>query len=171
LIALGVERTLEQDPAFALRILVDIAIKALSPAINDPTTAVQVLDYIETYLHRICAANLRDQYIVTDSQGAPRVIVPGRSWEDHVELAVTEIRDYGARSIQVCRRLRALLEGVLAVAAADRRHTLQTQLSLLDESISKNFDNPASQALARVSDPQGIGAPTIETTRSFAPQH
>ena len=47
LFALGQERTIEQDPAFALRILVDIAIKALSPAINDPTTAVQVLDHIE----------------------------------------------------------------------------------------------------------------------------
>ncbi len=48
--ALGRERTIEQDPAFAMRILVDIAIKALSPAINDPTTAVQVLDHVEALL-------------------------------------------------------------------------------------------------------------------------
>jgi uncharacterized membrane protein len=48
--ALGRERTIEQDPAFALRILVDIAIRALSPAVNDPTTAVQVLNYIEDLL-------------------------------------------------------------------------------------------------------------------------
>ena len=50
MVALGVERTLEQDPAFALRILVDIAIRALSPAVNDPTTAVQVLDHLEDVL-------------------------------------------------------------------------------------------------------------------------
>ena len=42
--AFGVERTIEQDPGFALRILVDIAIRALSPAVNDPTTAVQLLE-------------------------------------------------------------------------------------------------------------------------------
>jgi len=48
--ALGRERTLEQDLAFALRILVDIAVRALSPAVNDPTTAVQVLDDIEDVL-------------------------------------------------------------------------------------------------------------------------
>ena len=46
-VALGVERTIDQDPAFALRILVDVAIRALSPAVNDPTTAVQVLDHLE----------------------------------------------------------------------------------------------------------------------------
>ena len=50
LFALGRERTIEQDPLFALRILVDIAAKALSPAINDPTTAGQVLDHIEAFV-------------------------------------------------------------------------------------------------------------------------
>ena len=49
-IAFGPGRTIEQDPAFALRILVDIAVKALSPAINDPTTAVHVIDRIEDLL-------------------------------------------------------------------------------------------------------------------------
>ena len=52
LVALGMERTIEQDPAFALRIMVDVANKALSAAINDPTTAVQVLNYIEDSLRR-----------------------------------------------------------------------------------------------------------------------
>ena len=46
----GVERTIDQDPAFALRILVDVAIRALSPAVNDPTTAVQVIDHLEDTL-------------------------------------------------------------------------------------------------------------------------
>ena len=51
MVALGIERTIDQDPAFALRILVDIAIRALSPAVNDPTTAVQVLNHLEDLLH------------------------------------------------------------------------------------------------------------------------
>ena len=53
IIALGVERTIEQDPAFAVRIMVDIAIKALSPAVNDPTTAVQVINHLGETLREI----------------------------------------------------------------------------------------------------------------------
>ncbi|WSD92025.1 DUF2254 domain-containing protein [Streptomyces canus] len=69
LIALGAERTIEQDPAFALRILVDIAIRALSPAVNDPTTAVQVLNHIESFLTVVGSARLRDRYVMADDRG------------------------------------------------------------------------------------------------------
>ena len=61
MVALGVERTIEQDPAFAVRIMVDIAIRALSPAVNDPTTAVQVLDHLEDLLRRVGETDLSDQ--------------------------------------------------------------------------------------------------------------
>ena len=66
MIVLGVERTIEQDPAFAVRIMVDIAIKALSPAVNDPTTAVQVINHLGDLLHRIGATDFR-----TEPGGAP----------------------------------------------------------------------------------------------------
>ena len=59
MVVLGVERTIEQDPAFAVRIMVDIAIKALSPAVNDPTTAVQVINHLGDLLHRIGATDFR----------------------------------------------------------------------------------------------------------------
>ena len=59
MIVLGVERTIEQDPAFAVRIMVDVAIKALSPAVNDPTTAVQVINHLGDLLHRIGATDFR----------------------------------------------------------------------------------------------------------------
>jgi uncharacterized membrane protein len=52
-IELGIQRTFEQNPKYAIRLLVDIAIRALSPAINDPTTAVQALDQIEDLLLRL----------------------------------------------------------------------------------------------------------------------
>ena len=58
-IALGDERTIQQDPAFALRIMVDIAIRALSPAVNDPTTAVQVINHLGETLRQIGSTNLR----------------------------------------------------------------------------------------------------------------
>ena len=61
LVALGVERTIEQDPAFAVRIMVDIAIRALSPAVNDPTTAVQVLDHLEDLLRMVGQTDLSDE--------------------------------------------------------------------------------------------------------------
>ena len=170
LVALGVERTIEQDPAFALRVLVDIGIKALSPAINDPTTTVQILDYIEIYLHRMRDADLRDQYTLLDGRGIPRVIVPGRTWAEYVQLAVTEIRTYGGRSVQVCRRLRSILDGLLITADADHQEIIRTELSRLDDSISLSFSNAADQAIARASDPQGIGAPPTEWAHRQAPQ-
>lgn len=52
-IGLEMQRTFEQDPKYPIRLLVDVAIKALSPAINDPTTAVQAIDQIEDLLKRL----------------------------------------------------------------------------------------------------------------------
>ncbi|MCX4451295.1 DUF2254 domain-containing protein [Streptomyces sp. NBC_01789] len=157
LLALGAERTIEQDPAFALRILVDIAIRALSPAVNDPTTAVQVLNHIEAFLHAVGRAGTRAHYVLADDRGRPRVVVPGRPWENYLELAVTEIRDYGATSVQVCRRLRALLEGLLAVLPDGCGPALRAELDLLDDAAAAAFPDAARRVDARTADPQGIG--------------
>jgi uncharacterized membrane protein len=54
----GAERTFEQDPALALRGFVDIALRAVSPAINDPTTAFQVLDSVESLLRLLIRRDL-----------------------------------------------------------------------------------------------------------------
>ncbi|MCX5208602.1 DUF2254 domain-containing protein [Kitasatospora sp. NBC_00240] len=157
LLALGAERTIEQDPAFALRILVDIAIRALSPAVNDPTTAVQVLNHIETFLHVVGRVGLRDHYVLADGHGRPRLVVPGRSWEEYLELAVTEIRDYGATSVQVCRRLRALLKGLLVALPDECGPALRAELVLLDDAVERGFGDAPRRADARTADPQGIG--------------
>ena len=93
---LGRERTIEQDPAFALRILVDIAIRALSPAVNDPTTAVQVLNYIEDLLLVIGRREARGDGELRDPDGRLRLVVPVRHFEQYLDLGVTEIRQYGA---------------------------------------------------------------------------
>src|SRR6476620_6399417 len=78
-----------------------------------------------------------------------------------------EIRTYGTHSVQVCRRLRSLLNGLLVVAAPDRRECIRAELSPLDESIAKGFPDAASLAIARASDPQGIGAPAMEWTYTY----
>jgi uncharacterized membrane protein len=148
LFALGRERTIEQDPAFALRILVDVAVKALSPAINDPTTAVQVLDHIEAFVEVVARTELHGWYALAGSDGAVRVMVPGRGWVEYLELAVTEIRDYGPTSTQVCRRLGALLDGLLATVPADCQAAVRDELCRLDAAVEAAFPDPAARSRA-----------------------
>ena len=119
--AIGRERTIDQDPAFGLRIVVDIAIRALSPAVNDPTTAVQMIDQVEAFVEVVARTEVDNRYALPGLDGAVRVVIPGRGWAEYLQLAVTEIRDYGATSTQVCRRLRALLDGLLATVPPDRQ--------------------------------------------------
>ena len=96
MVALGDERAIAQDPAFAIRIIVDIAAKALSPGINDPTTAVQVLDQLEEVLRIIGTTDMgNDSW---PAKGGPHrgLVIPTRAWADYLALSVTEIREFGA---------------------------------------------------------------------------
>lgn len=111
-VAKGEERTPAQDPLFAFRILVDIANKALSPAINDPTTAVLSIDQIHHLLRDVGKRHLGDGR-ANDQAGQVRLIYRRPNWEDFVHLATTEIRHYGRDSIQVQRRLRAMLKDLI----------------------------------------------------------
>lgn len=158
LVALGAERTIEQDPAFAMRVLVDIAIRALSPAVNDPTTAVQVLNHIESFLHTIGSTPLSDRHILADAHGHIRLVLPGRDWENYLQLAVCEIRDYGSSSVQICRRLRALLDDLCDSLPSPQHPALHTELRLLHESTEREFPDTARRSIAQCADRQGIGA-------------
>src|SRR5262249_59668620 len=111
--ALGVERTIEQDPAFAIRVMVDVAIRALSPAVNDPTTAVQVLGYLGETMRLIGTTDLGRRSRLQDENGRTRVLLPVRRWEDYLALGVTEIREYGGNAGQGVRRPRAPLDNPL----------------------------------------------------------
>ncbi|MEU4067562.1 DUF2254 domain-containing protein [Streptomyces wedmorensis] len=157
LVALGAERTIEQDPAFALRILVDIAIRALSPAVNDPTTAVQVINYIESFLHTIGSTRLPGRYVLADRHERARLVLPGRGWENFLQLAVCEIREYGRSSVQICRRLHAMLDGLLDSLPPSQHAAVRTEIRLLQESIDREFTDPARRAIAQQPDHQGIG--------------
>ena len=106
--AFGPERTLKQDPIFGFRILVDIALKALSPAINDPTTGVLALDQIQRLLRAVGKRHLQSE-VVADRDGEPRMIWRTPDWEDFVHLACHEIRICGGNNAQIARRLRAML--------------------------------------------------------------
>jgi uncharacterized membrane protein len=152
----GQERTLEQDPAFALRIIVDIASKGLSPGINDPTTAVLALDQIHHLLRDLGQRHLDDER-VRDAEGRLRLVYRTPDWEDFVQLAVTEIRQFGGASIQVARRLRAMLENLIQTLPEGRGELLRLELELLHRSAERFFTDPEDRALADVSDSQGVG--------------
>jgi uncharacterized membrane protein len=155
-VAFGPERTLEQDPMFAFRIIVDIALKALSPAINDPTTAVLALDQVHRLLRMVGRRKLRGEVIV-DAGGRPRLIFRTPNWEDYVHVACSEIRACGANNLQVVRRMRAMLEDLRSTLPEHRRIALDTELDLLDWAIQAHFTRPEELALARVPDSQGLG--------------
>ena len=155
-VAKGEERTPEQDPLFAFRILVDIANKALSPAINDPTTAVLAIDQIHHLLRDVGKRYLGDGR-ATDQAGKIRLIYRRPTWEDFVLLAITEIRHYGRDSIQVLRRLRAMLTDLMETLPARRASILTAELALLASSSKRTFLDVADQNLAQAADLQGIG--------------
>jgi uncharacterized membrane protein len=155
-VAVGLERTPEQDPLFAFRILVDIASKALSPAINDPTTAVLAIDQIHHLLREIGKRYLAEGSEV-DRSGQIRLVYRTPNWEDFVLLGTIEIRQYGQDSIQVQRRLRAMLEDLLTTLPPRRAPILERELALLATSSKRTFPDLADQTLAESGDLQGIG--------------
>ena len=138
------------------RIVIDIAIKALSPAINDPTTAVIAIDQLQRLLHKAGIRNLRTDEI-SDKSGQLAVIFRTPNWEDFVHLAFTEIRHCGAQNMQIARRLRAMIENLIQTLPKHRHPALQQQLQLLDREIEKYFVLPEDLALARMADSQGLG--------------
>jgi len=156
LVRLGSERTFEQDPKYAIRILVDIAIKALSPAINDPTTAVQALDQVEDLLLRLARVDLSAGR-VRDGRGSLRLVFPVPKWEDFLVLAFDEIRYCGASSIQVMRRMRALLQDLSEQVPPERRAALRSYLERVDNGIRRTFEDGDDRRDALEEDRQGLG--------------
>ena len=169
-VAFGPERTLEQDPMFAFRIIVDIALKALSPAINDPTTAVLALDQVQRLLRTLGRRQLRGEVLADDS-GRARLVFRTPNWEDYVRVACREIRACGANNLQVARRMRAMLEGLRRTLPERRHAALAQELELLNRAVETNFPFAEDLVLARIPDTQGLGASVHEyrSTRKPTP--
>ena len=155
-IAFGTERSMEQDTMFAFRIVADIALKALSPAINDPTTAVLAIDQLHRMLRAVGKRRLHTEEIL-DKTGALRLIFQTPNWDDFVHLTFSEIRSCGSHNLQIVRRLRAMIGNLLQTLPLHRHAALNEQMSLLDREIAKNFTYPEELVLAQVADTQGLG--------------
>jgi uncharacterized membrane protein len=162
-------RTFEQDPKYPIRLLVDIAIRALSPAVNDPTTAVQALDQIEDLLRRLGRRELDAGYI-RDRTGTIRVTFPVPTWEDYLALSFDEIRQFGATSVQVDRRLRAALVGLAdTIALEERRAAVRKYLDHLDQGIGHSDFDEQDRVAALQEDRQGLGLPRKRPAVKGAP--
>jgi uncharacterized membrane protein len=155
-IRLSRERTIEGNAPFALRLLVDIAIRALSPAVNDPTTAVAVLDQIEALLRAFGGAKL-ERGIVRDEAGTVRVVAMHPNWEDLLALGLCEIAQYGQESIQVQRRLGALLADLIQSVPASRQPAVEYWQLCRQQLLARAELSPSARDLAGCLDRQGLG--------------
>ena len=166
-VAVGDERAMRQDPAFVLRLLADISSKALSPGVNDPTTAVQALDQIDLLL-RLLASRRLTPGEWCDEAGQVRFCYPARTWDDFLSLALDEARAFGETSAQITRRLRALLQDLHATAPPYRRPAIEAQLALLEASVGRAHTDPAERRIAATHDRQGLGTshPDVEQESS-----
>jgi uncharacterized membrane protein len=151
------ERSFENDPKYAFRLLVDIAAKALSPAINDATTAVQALDQIEDLLQRLAQRHI-DAGVYRDAAGTIRIIVPSSTWSDYLALAFDEIRQCGASQVQIARRMRAALNALeITTAGTPRADDVQRYLQRLNDSVESSDLGTADRIAAAAEDRQGLG--------------
>ncbi|MGW5277132.1 DUF2254 domain-containing protein [Streptomyces sp. NPDC004044] len=154
-ISVGVERTSQQDLAFGLRQLSDIALRALSPAVNDPTTAVQCLDRIVQLLAAIVDLPL-GAVQHRDGAGAVRLVQDGPEWTDLVDLAFEEIRWCATRSPQVSRRMLAGIDEVVSLAPEDRKGALVRHRELLVKAVERTVPDVTDREFALFPDRQGI---------------
>jgi uncharacterized membrane protein len=146
---LGTGRLALQDSLLGLRLLVDVACRALSPAINDPTTAVEMLERIGAVLVDMGQRRLGSRWI-PDAGGQPRVCIPMPTWDDLLTLSVAEITEYSVGAPQVRRRLRSMLHELEDELPPSRHPAIQPHLQALDEPSARDeFSNGA--------DHQGIG--------------
>jgi uncharacterized membrane protein len=156
-IAFGKERTLHQDLAYGLRMLVDVAVRSLSKSMGDPTTAVQAVDRLHDCLRQLVQRRFPSGRHC-DSSGHLRLMTPELTWQGYVDIAMDELRQYAVSSIQVTRRLVAMLEDLADIAPVERRPPLLQQLELLRKMAWRAFPEQYDKQFALDADQQGSGS-------------
>jgi uncharacterized membrane protein len=156
-VALGNERTLDEDLAYGFRLLVDVSVRAVSEAMSDPSTATQAIDRIHDLLRQLANRPLPDGRHL-DDHGELRLLVPTLSWDGYVRLAVDELRIQGRHSVQVTRRLEAMLNDLLEIAPPERCIVLEQELRLIESAVPTVFDADTDRRAATTPDQQGIGS-------------
>jgi uncharacterized membrane protein len=140
-VTIGHYRTIDQDARFGIRQLVDIALKALSPGINDTTTAVTCVDYLGAILARAVSRRITAPYRWDD--GIPRVVGPGPTFESLVQLAFDEVRQNASKNVSVLARQLMTLEMLGGrTPSAARRSVLLEQIALIEETADRDVPSP-----------------------------
>ena len=134
----GQERTFHQDPLFAFRLLADIGLRALSPAVNDPATAVQVLDTIQSILSPLVTRDL-DVGEMADGSGTVRVVLALPSWDDYLRTSLDDLIESASRSAMVLLRAQTLLTSLLNMAPPPRRPSIAWRLEHARDLMAGNF--------------------------------
>lgn len=146
---LGYERTLQQDVAFGIRQFVDVAVKGVSAAVNDPTTTVEAVGHLSVVLARLAGRRLGSQLLGPDG-ATVRVAVPRRDFAGYMDLACHQIRRFGASEPSVAEALLGLLRGVAEnTASEDRRATIRAHRDLVVAAAERHNDEPADLAPVR----------------------
>jgi uncharacterized membrane protein len=149
---LGPDRTESADLAFGLRQLADIAVRALSPGVNDPTTAVQALGQLAAVLVELAKHPLGADQAVGDD-GVVRAIAPRADLAGHLELAIDQIRRYGRDEPAVLVAIAVLLTDLAEHVAddADRQEVVRDQLRRTRRAVDVE-DPDASRRVTRALD-------------------
>ena len=157
------ERTLDQDVAYGIRMLVDIGERSLADSpFQDPTTTVQAIDRLHDLLRQLVRRPFPDgEY--RDETGELRLIVRPMTWEAYLLLATEEIRMAGAGSPQVTRRLQAALLDLRSIAPPERVAPIDRQLELLAAATTTALDDDRDIKTALSGDGQGIGSDAAGT--------
>jgi uncharacterized membrane protein len=170
-VLLGLERTLDEDVAYGMRMLVDMAERSLADSpFLDPTTAVQAIDRLHDCLRHLIRRVFPDG-LHRDDTGRVRLVVPVMDWEAFVHLAFDEIRLAGAQSPQVTRRLSEALDDLESIAPPERAPVLRRQRELLQQGVDAAGLDRRDAAFALVPDPQGIGVTAGHSHEAIEPAH
>ncbi|TDL37348.1 DUF2254 domain-containing protein [Arthrobacter nitrophenolicus] len=157
-VATGFERTNVQDVGFGFRQLVDVAARALSPGVNDPTTAVHVIGHLSALLCRLADREPGPEQI-TDDDGRVRVVLSLPTLSDLLDMAMNQTRHYGAADPVVANRLLELLhelaccdrQGRYRAAILDHLDRMRNAIGAADYSAPERqglLDKAESQAAA-----------------------
>jgi uncharacterized membrane protein len=161
-LVMGLEPTLDEDVAYGVRLLVDIAERSLADSpFLDPTTAVQAIDRLHDILRQLARRPFPDGRH-RDETGELRLIVRSMSWDAYVHLAFDEIRLAGAGSPQVSRRLKAALTDLRSIAPPGRVGVIDDQLELLVAATESSMDDERDVEMALTEDREGIGAAALD---------
>lgn len=144
--AVGSYRTIEQDPPFGMRQLVDISLKALSPSVNHTTTAVICIEHLSFLLCR--CAKRRAPAVHRSDDGQLRVIAKVVGFERLVALSFGQILENAERNSEVLfRLLRAMTDVALVTSNAGRREALRQWVEAIAATAWRTERAPHGHAL------------------------